>query len=320
MAIGTTIDFNITGEGIIKAAISLADNRSSEIPVENNEISDGLAALNRMVKAWQAEFHLWKRDQGILFLRTGVEYYDIGGTVADQACFEDDFIKTDLSVAGVAGDITLTVTSSAGMQGLIDFGTADKIGIKLDDGTRQWTTIENVNSATSIQIADGLASAAAISNSVFTYTTDIERPLRIEDAQRTVLNSNSDIDMIKFSRQQYFSQPNKAGTGTPTNFYYQPKATEGRVYIWQTASNVDQYIKFTANRAIKDFDTSTNNPDFPVEWADTLVWNLAARLAIEYQTPLQKYQLIKQEAAEMLDAALGWDEETTSLNMQPDFS
>ena len=91
MAVSSTLDFNITGEGIIKAAIGLADNRSSEIPVENNEITDGLAALNRMTKSWQAQFHLWKRDQGILFLRDSVAQYNIGGATPDEACFEDDF-------------------------------------------------------------------------------------------------------------------------------------------------------------------------------------------------------------------------------------
>ena len=126
--------------------------------------------------------------------------------------------------------------------------------------------------------------------------------------------------MEKWARQQYFSQPNKVSTGTPTSYYYQPRLDDGQIFIWQTASSVDQFIKFTLNRSLKDFDTSANNPDFPIEWADALVWNLAARIAIEYQTPLPKQQLIKQQAAEMLESALGWDEENTSLNLQPDFN
>jgi hypothetical protein len=262
---------------------------------------------------------LWKRDEGILFLRTGVAEYRIGGTGTDQACLADEFIQTQLSVDAVALDGIITVNSTAGMQGLVDSGVADNIGIQLADGTRQWTTIAEVLSPTQIDLVDSLTADAAAGNTVFVYENEIGRPLRVEDARRTLFGSNSEIEMEHWARQEYFAQPNKTSTGTPTMFYYQPRLDQGRIYIWQTASSVNQLVKFTFARSFKDFDTAANNPDFPVEWLDALVYNLAERLAIEYQTPTNRLQLIKMKAAELLEAVLGWDEEDTSLNLQPDF-
>src|SRR5690349_18697247 len=50
-------------------------------------------------------------------------------------------------------------TSSAGMT------IADNIGIKLDDSTRQWTTIVSIDSATQITVTDALTSSAGQGNS-----------------------------------------------------------------------------------------------------------------------------------------------------------
>jgi len=444
MAIGSTIDFNLTGQGIIQAAIALAANRNSEIPIEPHEIAEGLNALNRMVKAWQGQpLHLWKRDEGILFLRTGVSEYKIGGTGTDQACLADDFVNTEIATAAVTNDTDLVVDSSTGMSGApdvyavnqatlvgswaatlatiavasdkltvtnsgaaagyaevsltglvvgnnyrvkygyelgtstsctfsvisdsvvlstatltatdtsvtmdftatqttgtfrcanvsttschtslctamnyVDKSTGDYIGIKLDDLTRQWLKIVSISSNT-LSLNGAISGAAAVDNSVFTFPTLVERPLRVEDARRTMLGSNSEIKMEEWARQEYFAQPNKTSTGTPTAFYFQPRLDQGRMHIWQTASNVDQLVKFTFARSFADFDTATNNPDFPAEWLDALVYNLAERLAIEYQTPLNRFQIIQMKAAELLEAVLGWDEEDNSLNLQPDFN
>jgi hypothetical protein len=68
---------------------------------------------------------------------------------------------------------------------------------------------------------------------------------------------------------------------------------------------------------LKRLESVNEHLDFPIEWADALVWGLAARIGFEYQAPLQKMQMIKQNADQFLDDMLGWDEETVSLNIQP---
>lgn len=78
-------------------------------------------------------------------------------------------------------------------------------------------------------------------------------------------------------------------------------------------------INFTFERQLQDFDESNDNPDFPVEWTECLIWNLAARIGPEYKIPLVQLQLIIARGEQLLDDLLGWDEELTSMNVQPDY-
>lgn len=320
MATSNSTDFSMTGKQLITSALNLIAERGAEVPGTSNEIADGLIDLNMLTKSWMINGrHLWTIDEAVLFLRTGVTKYTIGGSTPDEATLIDDFISTTLTAAPLSGVNTITVASTTGMKGLIDSGSADKIGIRLADDTRQWTTIENVNSSTSIQITDILTDAGVIGDSVFTYTTDLEKPLRVPDGRRLSFGNDDEIPLTKWSNQQYFAQTLKTSQGTPTNFYYQPKRDDGRLYIWQTADDVDKMVNFTFERTLEDFDESSNNPDFPVEWNLCLVWNLAAIMGPQYKIPLDALQIIMIKAEQLLEDVLGWDEELTSLNVQPDY-
>lgn len=314
MARSGTTDFTITANTIITRAIAIVSERSSEIPLDNNEITDGLVVLNTYVKFLMSEgLHLWTREEGVLFLREGVNDYTVGPN-GDQATTLDDFINTTITTAAVTGANTLVVGSTTGM------AASDFIGIELDDGTRQWTTIVSVDSSTGLTITDVLTDDVAVAKTVFTYTTILERPVRVESARRASTSGTTEVELDKWSRQQYMAQTNKTSQGTPVSFYYSPQLDDGRFYIWQTANNVNQYLKFTFQRTIENFDVSTNNPDFPIEWALPLIWNVAAMIGYEYDTPLQKMQMIEAKAGLMQEQILGFDEEVTSLSIQPDFT
>jgi len=209
--------------------------------------------------------------------------------------------------------------SGTTIQIIVLLAAGDFYGQELDDNTRQWTTIVTVDSATQITITDALTGPAAIDNTVFTFTTILERPLRVESSRRATIGNDSEIELNKWSRQEYFSQVNKASRGTPTNFFYTPSLDNGEMYIWQTANNVNQVLRFTFERTIEDFDNVANNPDFPIEWSRALIWNLAVDIGPEYQVPEQSMLRIERKAAEYLDNMLGWDEEMSSINIQPSF-
>jgi hypothetical protein len=90
------------------------------------------------------------------------------------------------------------------------------------------------------------------------------------------------------------------------------------MYVWQTASSVKDLLRFTYERPIEDIDSTVNTLDIPVEWLETVIYNAAARLGIIYSISPQKQQVITAAAVQFLDDMLGWDEEMTSLNLQPD--
>ena len=67
MAISGSTNFILTGKEIVTSALNLIAERASEIPVTNNEISDGLRSLNLMTKALQISGnHLWAVEQNTL--------------------------------------------------------------------------------------------------------------------------------------------------------------------------------------------------------------------------------------------------------------
>jgi len=301
-----------TARDIVNAALRLIGEIDANQSVEAPETQDTLQALNYMIKSWQNQgLHLWTKTEGILFLDKGKTDYLLGPS-GDEATNADDLITTELSVAGVVTDTTINIPS-AGMT------IGDTIGIRLDDGTRQWTTILTIPGSTSVTIpAPGLTGAAAIDNSVFTFTTILDRPVRLLQLRRDKLGTTEEeIEAGQWSREEYFAQPDKTSEGTINNWYYSPQLTNGRLYIWQTANDVDQVAKFTYERPIDVSVSTSEAPDFPSEWFRTLKYNLAVDIAPEFRIPQEKILTLKVIADELLEGSLGFDFEPDSMSMQP---
>ncbi len=314
MATSGSTDFQVTALDIINQAFGKLNVKKQEQALQPAEVQDGLDTLNLMVKAWQGQgLHLWTREEGVLFLDVGKTDYLIGPT-GDEATNLDDFVSTTTTTAEAALSTVIEVASTTGML------AADNVGIQLDDATRHWTTIVSVDSSIQITINTGIPSVAALGNSVFTFTNFIERPLRVTSFRRKTFNEDNEIPVESWSRSEYFNQVNKESQGSVVNAYYSPLLGNGRLYVWQTASSVNDFVRFSFERNIEDFDITSNNPDFPIEWAETIIWNLAARLGFDYNAPPTKLQLITVNANAMLENLLGFDEEFESINLQPDFN
>jgi hypothetical protein len=103
------------------------------------------------------------------------------------------------------------------------------------------------------------------------------------------------------------------------NAYYSPLLVNGRYYVWQTASSVNDYVRITFERPIHDVDLTTNTLDIPVEWLECVIYNLAVRLADIYSVPAIKMQSVMAKAVYFLDEMKGHDEEIQDINIQPDF-
>ena len=102
MATSGSTDFNQTAIEVIEGAFSLAGVKAQEQGLQPAEIADGFAILNLMVKTWQNQgLHLWTKEEGIIFLRTGVTDYSLGVN-GDESTNLDDFIGTELTAAAAA--------------------------------------------------------------------------------------------------------------------------------------------------------------------------------------------------------------------------
>lgn len=144
-------------------------------------------------------------------------------------------------------------------------------------------------------------------------TIDTPKPMEIIDARRTGTN---DIPIRVYSRNEYIRVPNKSMQAAPAGVYYHPQRDAGVLYVWPTGTSTDNTLKITMQRPIQDFDLSTNNPDIPKEWWLLIVYMLATYIAPKYLGGVVPPD-IKIQADQMLASLVGFDEEKTSVFIQP---
>ena len=199
--------------------------------------------------------------------------------------------------------------------------TSDIVGVVADDDTVLWSTISSIPDSTSIVIADALTVASASGNNVYTFTSRINKPLRILSMRhiRGGPDSPNANAMTALSHEEFFDIPNKEQNGTPNCFYYNPDLTTGNLYVWPRPNDPDTYFEFTFERMLEDFDASGDNPDFPSEWLECLTYNLAVRVAPAFGKS-NMLQALLPMATELYKNVSEWDNEITNISFQPDIS
>lgn len=161
-----------------------------------------------------------------------------------------------------------------------------------------------------------LASTAA-------YAMASPKPMRIEGATRKNTASGYETPMTMWSRQEYRDQPNKTSApSTPINFYYDPQRDTGTLYIWPapTSAVASAFtLQLDILRPMFLMDASADTLDFPQEWQETVVYNLAVRLMPKYPVnDASQAQLVIAQAGALLGKLKAWDQETASIYLQPD--
>lgn len=290
MATSGSYNYTLDRNSLIALSFKLINVYAIGATVSANDYSFASDLLNLMLKGWQPAIKIWKRRVAYLFPALSDHDYSISTTGWHVT---NSYISTTISAAEASGQTVLSLTSTTGMTAL------DNIGIELDGGSRQWTTIVSVDSATQVTITTALTGAAAATNTVITYTSKINRPLRILQATTIDLDSSdSEVMMKSISYDEYRNYPVKSNDGRPTVYYYDRVLDSGVLYIYPETSKVNYIISFTYHDAIQDMDASTDNFDVPAEYLETIVYNLAVRLAFTYGKFLELEKL--QPMADML--------------------
>lgn len=298
---------------LVKEALRDARIIAQEQSISDADFQNGLDALNNVSKLWQTKgVHLWLQERAVLPLIVGQKKYTLGPSGA-KCGTESTFYNTTLSAAEASGQTVLSVASVSNMV------SAQNIGIELDDGTRQWTTIGSVGSST-VTVDDALTGAAASGNTVYFYTTQISKPLRIYNVMySSSLGTGDETPAERWSRQEYMMQPDKDSQGTVVQWYYNPKSTDGDFYVWQTASNVDSALKFDYREQLSAYTSSSDTLSIPEEYYIPLKWGIAADVGPSYGVPDQRQLLLERKAEQTLELALDNDAEDDSVLIQPDF-
>lgn len=312
MTTSGNISFNLNTNQIVRTSLRKIGAISAGETPDNQTVQDATDQLNMLVKALVATgLHVWTETEATLFLQPNQIAYTLGGTTTDHAT--EEYTATYLTAAAASGATSITVESATG------FGSGYQVGVVVDDGTISWSAQSGAASGSTITLATALTDAASNGAAVYVYESDIVRPLRVVSGRRFAFSSpptnGISTMMSPFSRIDYRNQPNKETTGTITQYFYDPRGganTQGIMYVWPAPSNVSSAMKFTWWRPIQDFTAAGDTPDLPTEWLDALVWNLAYKMAPEYDCPPQRYSMLKEQAALSLDLVMGWDREPES--------
>ena len=263
MATSGSFDFSCTASDVITEALESIGVLADGATVTTNDQTSLLRTLNMMVKQWSGNLDFapglkaFSRKVGYVFLQKNQGSYSLGPS-GDNATLS--YVSTTMRIAGTATATTLEITSSTGMT------AADKIGIELDSGTIQWTTISSVTDSDTIVIpASGLTSAVAAGNRIFAYTTKLIRPLYIETAVLRDTDGN-DTPMFPMSFPEYEQISSKAADGMPLRYQYDNTLTNGTLKLDIEPSDVTYVMRVNFMAPAEDYDAVANDIAYPQEW------------------------------------------------------
>jgi hypothetical protein len=302
----TSPDFTYNRDQVIRRALRLVGAIQSGETPGAQENQDAVDALNALVSELQATgLHLWKESEGTFFLQPNQIKYGLGGNTTDQSSLSDGIAESFTSLAIIAGSSAIPVVSTAGI------ANGSNFGVMMSNNVLFWSTVSSVVGSM-VNLAAPVTTSVNANAPTFCYATRIIRPLRIVDARRYYISSKLITPLVLMSRLDYRDLPNKANTGVITQLFYDPQLSTGYAWVWPAPIDSTSAVKFTWMEPIFNFNTAADQPDFPVEWFNCLVWNLAKEIMLEYDVPVQRAQMIQVRSKETFDLVSGFDREPES--------
>ena len=194
------------------------------------------------------------------------------------------------------------------------------------DGLKLWKISELVIPLTSglTSYTLGGSSSALMYDTLNPTVAITDKPLKVIQGFYRNIQTTPYIDtpVMLVSKQEYNVLGSKFSTGTANTIFYDPRKLSGVLYVYLTPdlnaqTNIELHI--VAQMPLDDLSNALDIPDFPNEWMNCLVWNLADQLYLEYGVPMNTRQEITQRAMTYKALLVDWDVEASSTFFQPDF-
>ena len=145
----------------------------------------------------------------------------------------------------------------------------------------------------------------------YTLGTDI-----IDILSVVVRRSNTDYALIRLSRDEYLTIPDKTTESRPNQFFLDRHVTPN-LKIWPLPENSTDVLHYDALTRIQDADTYINTMEVPFRFYPCLAAGLAYYLAVK-QAP-DRVQLLKAIYEEEFERAATEDRDRSSFNVVPSF-
>ena len=170
----------------------------------------------------------------------------------------------------------------------------------------------------------GGVSSTLMYDSLAPLTAITDKPLKaIQGFYRNyLLSPYIDVPVMLLSKDEYNVLGSKYTTGIANSAFYDPKTTFGVLSVYLTPdayASVNLKLHVVCQMPLNDLNVAGDVPDFPNEWMNCLVWNLADQLALEYGVPMNHRQEIGQRAMMYREAMTSFDVEPNSTYFTPDF-
>jgi hypothetical protein len=329
MSTSGVLTFRVNRDALIQGALRLcgAIDPENVAAISATQIANSAEALNMMVKGWESQgLQLWERKYGVIFPQQNQTVYTLGspGPAGDHACLSTPlgtgFVRTTTTAAIAVGALTasLTAVTNTGTVGVpaLTIANGDQIGFQQTDGTMFWTTVNGAPVGLVVTLTAGPTVGVANGAYVNSYTTKLMRPLRILDGFTRQAGGN-DIPHLIIPRELYNRFGMKTSAGTSIQLYYDVQENVGHLYVYPTTQDVTQLLYIEFQKPIEDFTQAADDFDLPQEWGEALKYNLALRIAPEYGVPEKRFNQIKILAEETFTRLNGWDQENSSVYLQP---
>ena len=118
-------------------------------------------------------------------------------------------------------------------------------------------------------------------------------------AQVILSQSNREIPVAKFNRDDYANQPDKNKQSNVVTNYYFEKLVNPQVTFWPVPNSELAHAVLFRYRQIQDIGALTNELEIPARWYEAICWHLALRLAFELPGVDPK---LRQEVREMANS------------------
>lgn len=325
--------FSSTGARIVADAFADIMVEQEGQPLEASDAAFGERKLNEIIKSWQRDgIHLWKDKEGAVFTQLNRRVYGLGNQAqfvcasGDDATIDnpvyatdDDWVPTQTTASVSAGTSVIPVASLISYQGVPYNMTCanTKIGVQNENGDLEWFVVDSV-STLDVTITGTLANDVNEAASVFIYRKDMDKPLKVyqENVRVYQQKGNYENPVHYMSVTDYNLLPQKNISGLVVQAAYQPKIDSGDLYVWPTTNTTSNVILFRFQSEFDIFD-GTRTQDFPNEWIRPLRAALAAELSVPYGIDQSRQQMLYQRASALYEDVLAWDQDNSSLFIQP---
>ena len=321
-------NFSIDRDTIITEALEICQIIGAGESPSAADVTSCSRSMELMLKSWINQgIGLWLVDEAVLFLEDGVNKYSI---------YNDGNTPTGMSTIYRVGPSGRRTTASAAVSsGATNIPTTEDlsdhlvlsstmVALQLEDGT--WHHSRVSSTAANVIVLDDVLTAD-VSSGATLYT--FEERLAQSASERIYKPHNfiyrdetgdNDRPLQHISREEYYNNyGSKTSEGPVVDVWFQSALKQQILHVYPTSENAKHTVRFQFQRQIQDMDSATNEPAFPIEWANVIVWNLAAMIMLKYGVPAEVRGVIDRYAREMLMDAMYFDVDESSLYFEPNY-